>query len=84
MPIADRVIILIGAAFIMNVPLGYLRADVRKFSFLWFLYIHLSIPFIILLRLGMGISYWYIPFSVGSAVAGQVAGARLKKSRSME
>lgn len=81
MPIAYRVIILIGAALLMNLPLGYLRQATRKFSFKWFLYIHLSIPFIILLRLGMGISYWYIPFSVGSAVAGQVAGARLRKSK---
>jgi len=74
-----RIIILVASAFIMNVPLGCLRQGTRKFSFKWFLYIHLSIPFIILVRLGLGISYWYIPFSIGSAVAGQIIGARLRK-----
>ena len=75
-PFADRVIILVGVAFLSNLPLGYLRRPVRKFSALWFLYIHASIPFLILLRLGMGISFWYIPLSLIFAVAGQLAGAR--------
>jgi hypothetical protein len=75
-PFTDRVIILVATAFFSNLPLGYLRKAVRKFSALWFLYIHASIPFLILLRLGMGISYWYIPFSLICAVAGQVLGAR--------
>ncbi len=79
MPFLDRVIILTSAAFVMNLPLGYLRQGARKLSFKWFLYVHLSIPFIIALRMGMGISYWYIPFSLGSAVAGQVAGGRYRK-----
>jgi hypothetical protein len=74
-----RIIILVVSAFIMNVPLGYLRQGTRRFSFMWFLYIHLSIPFIILIRLGLEISYWFVPFSIGSAVAGQIIGARLRK-----
>jgi len=79
MALPTRIFILVVSAFIMNVPLGYLRQATRKFSFKWFLYIHLSIPFIILIRLSLGISYWYIPFSIGSAVGGQVIGARLRK-----
>lgn len=79
-----RIIILVLSAFIMNVPLGYLRQVTRKFSFKWFLYIHLSIPFIILIRLSLGISYWYIPFSIGSAVAGQIIGARLRRTAKQE
>ena len=74
-----RIIILVISAFIMNLPLGYLRKGTRKLSFKWFLYIHLSIPFIVLIRLRLGISYWFIPFSIGSAVAGQIMGARLRK-----
>ncbi|MGC2424274.1 MAG: hypothetical protein WA666_07995 [Nitrospirota bacterium] len=69
-------IILVGIAFFSNLPLGYLRKPVRKFSALWFLYIHASIPFLIMLRLGLGISFWYIPLSLIFAVTGQVAGAR--------
>ena len=79
MPFADRVLILVLAAFAMNLPLGWLRQGARRMSFKWLLYIHLSIPFIILLRLKMGISYWYIPLSLGSAVAGQVLGGRMRK-----
>ena len=79
MALQIRIIMLVISAFIMNLPLGYLRAVTRKFSFKWFLYIHLSIPFIILIRLGLKISYWFIPFSIGSAVAGQIIGARLRK-----
>ena len=79
MPFAYRVIALVLAAFFMNLPLGYLRQGVRKLSFKWFLYIHLSIPFIILLRVTMGISYWFIPLSLGSAVAGQLAGGRIAR-----
>jgi len=82
MPFADKLIILILAAFLMNLPLGYLRQGVRKMSFKWFLYIHLSIPFIVLLRMGMGVSYWYIPLSLGSAVAGHLVGGRIRKPRS--
>ncbi len=78
MPLADRVIILVAVAFLSNLPLGYLRRGVRKFSFLWFVYIHASIPFLILLRIGMGISLWYIPFSIAFAVTGQIIGARIK------
>lgn len=74
-----KLFILVASAFIMNLPLGYLRQGAKKFSFNWFLYIHLSIPFIILIRVSMGISYWYIPLSLGSAVAGQLAGGRYRK-----
>lgn len=80
MSIQQKVLILIAAAFAMNLPLGYLRQATRRLSFKWFLYIHLSIPFIVYLRLSMGVSYWYIPLSLGSAVAGQLAGGRLRKT----
>jgi len=79
MPFAEKVIILIAVAFAMNLPLGYLRQGVKKLSFKWFLYIHLSIPFIIVLRILLGIHWYYIPFSLGSAVAGQLVGGRLRK-----
>lgn len=76
-----KLFILVAAAFMMNLPLGYLRQGAEKYSFNWFLYIHLSIPFIILIRLNMGISNWFIPLSIVSAVAGQLAGGRYRKPR---
>lgn len=53
------------SAFICNLPLGRWRAAARKFSRRWF---------VVALRLGMGISAWFIPLSCGAAMAGQVAG----------
>jgi len=44
---------------------------VRKFSASWFLAIHMSMPLIILLRVKMGLSAWFIPLTLGTAVAGQ-------------
>ena len=80
MSVTYKVLVLISAALIGNLPLGYLREGTRKFSFKWFLYIHISIPFIILLRMGMGLSYWFIPFSLGSAVMGQLIGGRYRRA----
>ena len=80
-PIAGRVALLVTAALLMNLPLGYYRQGTRKYSFLWFVLIHASIPFLILFRIGMGISYWYIPFSLGFAVLGQVAGGRIRRQK---
>jgi len=74
-----KLFILVAAAFIMNLPLGYLRQGARKFSFNWFLFVHLSIPFIIAIRISMGVSNWFIPLSVGSAVVGQLAGGRFRR-----
>ncbi|MGA2193035.1 MAG: hypothetical protein ABSG42_06640 [Nitrospirota bacterium] len=80
MPFFVKVLILIAAALLMNLPLGYMRQGVRKLSLAWFVSVHASIPFIILLRVfWLKISYWYIPFSLGFAVVGQIIGGRMRK-----
>jgi hypothetical protein len=43
----------------------------------WFVYIHLSVPFIIGLRVVNHISWQVIPFSIALAVIGQMIGSRL-------
>jgi hypothetical protein len=70
-------IILVLFAFLINLPLGYLRENVRKYSLRWFIYIHLSIPFIAALRLYDGFGWQTIPFTLACAVAGQVMGGRI-------
>ena len=64
-------------AFGANLPLGWWRARQRKFSPLWFLGIHASIPLLIAIRFAFGVSYWAVPPEFALVVAGQVAGARL-------
>jgi hypothetical protein len=72
----EKLIIVHLVSFVLNIWFGYLRRDKKKFSFLWFLYIHLSIPFIIPLRLWWDINPWFIPSIIFVAVLGQLVGAR--------
>jgi len=68
-------------AFGSNLPLGYLREGARRLSARWFLYIHLSIPFIVLLRLVYGLGWSVVPFSLTCAILGQVIGGRIRRHR---
>ena len=64
--------------FLVNLPFGWLRRKEKKFSFKWWLYIHLPIPLIIPLRIWLDINPWLIPLIIAFAVAGQAVGARLQ------
>jgi hypothetical protein len=68
---------LFAFALLSNIPLGYLRMGSRRYSVRWFVYIHLSVPFIIGLRVVNHISWQVIPFSIALAVIGQMIGSRL-------
>lgn len=68
-------------ALLANLPLGFLREGSSKYSFRWFLYIHLSIPFIILLRLQYGFGWKVLPLTIACAVGGQILGGRMKRRR---
>ena len=70
-------------SFGANVGLGRLRAASRKFSRAWFVWVHLSVPFIIALRIHFGLRplILVIPTLFACAVAGQMAGGRLYASR---
>jgi hypothetical protein len=71
----ETVAILLAIA--INLPLGAYRATVRKFSWQWVLAIHLSIPFVVLIRLSFGLGWWFVPFTLASAVTGQLLGSWL-------
>lgn len=64
--------------FLVNLPFGWLRRKEKKFTFKWWLYIHLPIPLIIAFRIWLQINPWWIPAIIAVAVAGQAVGARLK------
>lgn len=66
-------------AFGTNLPLGYLRAGEPKYSFRWFLYIHLSIPLIVAARLALGFGWGIVPATLACAVVGQIAGSRCRR-----
>ncbi len=59
-----------------NVLLGRFRVRSRVYSTAWFLYAHLSVPFIICLRIVSHVSLWAIPAFIACAVCGQVLGGK--------
>ena len=72
---------LVLLAFIVSVPCGYLRQNYKKYSFMWFLLIHLPIPFIVLLRIKAGFDWHVIPLTLGGSVAGQLVGGYFSRRK---
>jgi len=66
--------------FILNIPFGYWRANVRKFSRQWFLSVHIPIPIVIALRIFSGLGWHFITFPVliGYFFLGQFLGGMLR------
>lgn len=72
---------LVILAFVISIPCGYIRQSYSKYSFMWFLLIHLPIPFIVLLRIEAGLSWHFIPLTLGGSVAGQIIGGIVSRRR---
>ena len=66
--------------FLFNIPFGYWRSNVKKFSLQWILAIHLPVPFVVAIRFISGIGFAFItyPVLVTAFFAGQFAGAKLQ------
>lgn len=67
--------------FLINLPFGYWRSRVKKFSLQWFLAIHLPVPFVYMLRTYAGIGWSVLSFIVlvGFFFLGQYIGSRFIK-----
>jgi len=67
------------ATIIVNLPFGYLRGGLKKFSPCWFLAIHAPVPLVILIRdfHGLELSWSLAPFLLGSFFLGQFAGRKI-------
>lgn len=63
----------------LNLPFGFWRARVRKFSWQWILAIHLPVPLVIALRIssGLGWRFYTFPVMIGAFFLGQMLGARI-------
>jgi len=72
--------LIFSVTVLINLPFGYFRRREKKFSFKWFLYIHVPIPFIFLMRVLSHLDFRYIPLFVLAAVIGQVVGSRIDLS----
>jgi len=71
---------------LINVPCGYFRAGYKKLSLMWFLFIHLPVPFVIFLRHlnGIELTWTLAPFLFGSYFLGQFLGKKWRKMRMLK
>jgi hypothetical protein len=67
--------------FLVNLPFGWLREGVKKFSPKWFIYVHFPIPFIVALRITLGIEWKFAPLLIFTAILGQWFGARMRRNQ---
>ena len=71
------------AVVAVNLPFGYWRRTLRRFSVRWFLSIHVPVPMVVALRLSTGIGWHLVTFPVliGAFFMGQLVGGRLPFAR---
>jgi amino acid permease len=62
-----------------NIPFGYWRGNVRRFTLQWFIAIHFPVLFIISLRYfnEIGYDFYTFLFSISAYVAGQSLGYKI-------
>jgi len=68
------------AVVVVNVPFGYWRAGVRRFSLPWFLAVHAPVPLVVGVRLlaGLGWHLAALPVVALAFLAGQALGGRVR------
>ena len=82
MPESARLALVAAAGLILNIPFGFWRGGVRKFSLPWFVAVHAPVPLVYLVRLAAGVSWslTILPVLVGAFFTGQFLGSRLRGS----
>ncbi len=66
---------------VINLPFGWWRAGVRKFSLSWILAVHAPVPIVVALRFASGLGFAFVTFPVliGAYFTGQLLGGRLRR-----
>ncbi len=69
--------------FLLNLPFGYWRANVRVYGLQWALAIHIPVPFIIAARIfsNIGFEFYTYPILIGAFFLGQFLGKYLYTKR---
>ena len=69
------------AVLLINLPFGYWRAGVRRFTLPWFLAVHAPVPLIVALRIlaGLGWQLSTVPVLASAFLVGQLLGGRLRQ-----
>ncbi len=65
----------------LNLPFGFWRAGVPKFTRSWILAVHLPVPLVIAVRVlaGLGWQLFTFPIMIGAFFTGQFLGGRLRR-----
>lgn len=71
------------AVLVLNLPFGFWRAGVPKFTLPWIVAVHAPVPLVVGLRLAAGLGWRFttFPVLVGAFFVGQLAGGRLRRWR---
>jgi hypothetical protein len=69
------------AVLLLNLPFGYWRGGVERFSRAWFLAVHIPVPFVIAIRFLAHLGWHFVTFPVlvGAFFVGQFAGGFLRR-----
>lgn len=73
-----KLLLVLAITILINLPFGYWRRGLRKFSLPWWLAIHLPVPLVIAFRIGLKIPYAAVPAVILAAVLGQWVGGRFR------
>ena len=70
--------VILAATFALNLPFGYWRAGVRKFSPQWFVAVHAVVPIVIGMRYAAGLPFRWglLPLFIAAYFGGQYVGSR--------
>jgi hypothetical protein len=81
MPPASTSGLVAVAILVVNLPFGFWRAGLRKFSPAWFVAVHAPVPLAIGLRWLAGIPFRLValPLFVAAFFGGQMLGGRLRR-----
>jgi len=66
---------------VLNIPFGFWRSGVRKFTLPWFLAVHLPVPIVVGLRLIAGLGWFFTTFLflATSFFVGQFIGGKIRQ-----
>ncbi len=76
-------ILLLALTFFLNLPFGYWRGGVKKFSWQWFVAIHLPVVFLYFMRNWLDVERTWItlPILIVAFFTGQLAGKKIREQR---
>ena len=71
------------ATLLINIPFGFWRESVRKFSPAWFVAVHGAVPLVVLMRhqSHLGFAWYTYPPMILCYFGGQFIGSRIRRRR---